>query len=58
MELIEYTNKWVLGEIYEDVSIVIAGIAFLILSILAWRFGTSESARGPRSLRWSSRESH
>lgn len=45
MELIEYTNKWVLGEIYEDVAIVIAGIAFLILSILAWRFGTSESAR-------------
>ena len=45
MELIEYANKWVIGEIHEDVSIVIAGLVFLILSILAWRFGTSQSAR-------------
>ena len=44
MELIDYTNKWLNGEIYEDIALVIAGVVFLILSILAWRFGKSESA--------------
>ena len=45
MELITYTHKWVTGEIHEDIAIVIAGGVLLILSILAWRFGISESAR-------------
>ena len=44
MELIDYTNKWLDGEIYEDLAMVVAGIVVLILSILAWRLGTSESA--------------
>ena len=45
MELIEYTNKWLTGEIHEDIAIVVTGVVILILSILCWRFGTSESAR-------------
>ena len=45
MELIDYTNKWIAGEIYEDLAIIIAGVIVLILALLAWRFGTSESAR-------------
>ena len=45
MELIEYTNKWLTGEIHEDIAIVVTGVVILILSILCWRFGTSESTR-------------
>lgn len=45
MEWIDYTNKWLTGEIREDVAIIVAGVVLLILSVLAWRFGTSESAR-------------
>lgn len=45
MGILEHANKWLVGEIYEDMAIVVAGIVFLLLSILAWRFGTSESAR-------------
>ena len=46
MNLIEYTFKWLSGEINEDIAIVLAGVVLLILGILAWRIGTSESARG------------
>ena len=45
MEWIDYTNKWLTGEIREDVAIIVAGVVLLILSVLAWRFSTSESAR-------------
>ena len=45
MELIDYTNKWIAGEIYEDLAMVVGGLIVLILAILAWRLGTSESAR-------------
>ena len=45
MNLLDYANKWLDGEIKEDIAIAIAGAALLILSILAWRFGTSESAK-------------
>ena len=45
MELIDYTNKWLAGEIHEDWAIVAAGIVFLVLSIVAWKFGDSESAK-------------
>lgn len=45
MELIDYTNKWVTGEIQEDFAMVAGGVLVLILALVAWRFGTSESAR-------------
>ena len=45
MEWNENTNKWLTGEIHEDIAIVVTGVVILILSILCWRFGTSESAR-------------
>ena len=45
MELIDYTNKWLTGEIHEDLAMVAGGVLLLVLAILAWRFGTSESAR-------------
>ena len=45
MEQIDYTNKWVMGEIYEDLAMVVGGLIVLVLAILAWRLGTSESAR-------------
>ena len=45
MELIDYTNKWLAGEIHEDLAMVVGGVLLLILAFVAWRFGTSESAR-------------
>ena len=45
MELIDYTNKWLIGEIHEDLAMVIGGVLLLVLAIFAWRFGSSESAR-------------
>ncbi|MBR0305170.1 MAG: hypothetical protein IJQ94_05960 [Bacteroidales bacterium] len=45
MELIDYTNKWLTGEIHEDLAMVAGGMLFLVLAILAWRLGSSESAR-------------
>ena len=45
MELIDYTNKWVTGEIMEDFAMVAGGVICLLLALVAWRFGTSESAR-------------
>ena len=45
MELIDYTNKWVTGEIMEDLAMVVGGVFVLVLALVAWRFGTSESAR-------------
>lgn len=45
MELIDYTNKWLTGEIHEDLAMVIAGVVLLVLALLSWRFGSSESAR-------------
>ena len=45
MELIDYTNKWVTGEIQEDLAMVVGGVVCLLLALVAWRFGTSESAR-------------
>ena len=45
MELIDYTNKWVSGEIMEDFAMIVGGVACLVLVLVAWRWGTSESAR-------------
>ena len=45
MELIDYTNKWVTGEIMEDLAMVVGGVVCLVLALVAWRWGTSESAR-------------
>ena len=45
MELIDYTNKWVSGEIMEDFAMVVGGVFCLVLALVAWRWGTSESAR-------------
>ena len=45
MELIDYTNKWVSGEILEDMAMVAGGVICLLLALAAWRWGTSESAR-------------
>ena len=45
MELIDYTNKWLTGEIYEDLAILVTGIVMLVLVVAAWRFGSSVSAR-------------
>ena len=45
MDLLTYANKWLTGEIHEDMAIVVAGVVLLILSILAWRFGTSASMK-------------
>ena len=45
MELIDYTNKWVTGEIQEDLAMVAGGVVCLLLALVAWRWGSSESAR-------------
>ena len=45
MELIDYTNKWVTGEIQEDLAMIAGGTICLLLALVAWRWGTSESAR-------------
>ena len=45
MELIDYTNKWVTGEIHEDLAMIAGGVICLLLALVAWRWGTSESAR-------------
>ena len=45
MELIDYTNKWVTGEILEDFAMIVGGRSEVVLALMAWRWGTSESAR-------------
>ena len=45
MELIDYTNKWIAGEIFEGKSILIAGLCLLVLTFTVWRVGSSEYAR-------------
>ena len=45
MELIDYTNKWVAGEIHEGWAMIVGGAFLLVLAFLAWRLGSSESAR-------------
>ena len=45
MELIDYTNKWVSGEIMEDFAMIVGGVFCLVFAFVAWRWGTSESAR-------------
>ena len=45
MELLAYAHKWFTGEIHEDIAIAITGGILLVLSILAWRFGISESMK-------------
>ena len=45
MELIDYTNKWLTGEIQEDLAMVAGGVVCLLLALVAWRWGSSESAR-------------
>lgn len=45
MELIDYTNKWLTGEIQEDLAMVAGGVVCLLLVLVAWRWGSSESAR-------------
>ena len=45
MELLDYTNKWVVGEINEGRAIMIAGIAALVLTVVLWRCCSSETVR-------------
>ena len=45
MELIDYTNKWLAGEIFEGKSILIAGICLLVLTFVVWRLGSTDYAR-------------
>ena len=45
MELIDYTNKWLAGEIFEGKSILAAGICLLALTFIVWRTGSTEHAR-------------
>ena len=45
MELIDYTNKWLAGEIFEGRSILIAGLCLLVLTIIVWRVGSTDYAR-------------
>lgn len=45
MELIDYTNKWVSGEIMEDFAMIVGGVFCLVFAFVALRWGTSESAR-------------
>ncbi len=45
MELIDYTNKWISGEIMEDLAMIVGGVACFVLALMAWRWGTSELAR-------------
>lgn len=45
MELIDYTNKWLAGEIFEGKSILIAGICLLVLTFIVWWIGSTEYAR-------------
>ena len=45
MELIDYTNKWLAGEIFEGKSILIAGLCLLVLTIIVWRVGSTDYAR-------------
>ena len=45
MELIDYTNKWLSGEIFEGKSILIAGLCLLVLTFVVWRIGSTEYAR-------------
>ena len=35
MELIDYTNKWVTGEIQEDLAMVAGGVVCLLLALVA-----------------------
>ena len=45
MELIDYTNHWVTGEIHKDLAMIAGGVICLLLALVAWRWGTSEPAR-------------
>ena len=45
MELIDYTNKWLAGEIFEGKSILIAGVCLLVLTFFVWRTGSTEYSR-------------
>ena len=45
MELIDCTNKWIAGEIFEGKSILVAGLCLLVLALVVWRLGTTECAR-------------
>ena len=45
MELIDYTNKWVTGEINEGRAIMIAGIVALLVTVVLWRCCSQEIVR-------------
>ena len=45
IELIDYTKKWLAGEIFEGKSILIAGLCLLVLTIIVWRVGSTDYAR-------------
>ena len=45
MELIDYTNKWLAGELFEGKSIAIAGVCLLMLTFFVWRIGSGEYSR-------------
>ena len=45
MEPIDYTNKWLAGEIFEGKSIAVAGVCLLVLTFIVWRIGSTDYSR-------------
>ena len=46
MELIEYTNKWVSGEILEDLAMIAGGVLGLVLALAALTIDFFSKERG------------
>ena len=45
MELINYTNNWIKGELFEAKLIVLFGIITIIAGFLFWKIGTTPNAK-------------
>ncbi len=48
MELIDYTNKWVAGEIMEDFAMIVGGVFCLVFAFVAPGFCTGTHSDSPR----------
>ena len=46
MELIDYTNKWVSGEILEDLAMIAGGVLGLVLALAALTIDFFSKERG------------
>ena len=46
MELIDYTNKWVSGEIMEDFAMIVGGVLVLVLALAALTIDFFSKERG------------